>query len=77
MKNEFSMEEKIDILIESVAKIREHLEFHDTRFDRLEKVIETLATKKQFNGLAGILERNNVISKYDAAHVRYTEPMEQ
>ncbi len=101
MKNEFSMEEKIDILIETTAQIKEHLFVHDQRFDqidrrfdgidqrldyhedwlkRIDKNLENCVIKPEFNKLlnrfdtlVGTLEKSNVISSYDAAHISYTK----
>ncbi len=80
MNKEFSMEEKIDILIETTAQIKGHLLAHDERFNRIDDRFDRLEGRfdglsASLNKLVDVLESNETISSFEATKVAIPEPL--
>ena len=58
-----SLESGLDSLSQ---KIYEGFAYHETWLNRIEK---NMSTKTQFNSLLKILERKDVVSKYEVSHI--------
>jgi len=58
-------------LKQDISDLRQEMKkgfyYHDTRLNRIEK---NMVTKNQFNSLLGILDRKNIISKFEVNHIQ-------
>lgn len=62
------IELRLDRIEERLDRIEERLDYHDTRLNKIEA---NMVNKNQFTSLIGVLQRNKMISEFEAAHVSY------
>ncbi len=65
------IEGKFDSIDENFVKVFQQLNYLDTRVERIEK---NMVYKSQIKSLVAMLEREETISNFDAAHVLYDPP---
>ncbi|MCX6792729.1 MAG: hypothetical protein NTY12_01770 [Candidatus Falkowbacteria bacterium] len=62
------MDQRFYEVDEFFNKINQRFDYQDERINMIET---SIVTKNQFNSLVGVLQRNKVISEFEAAHAKY------
>ncbi|HRH33334.1 MAG TPA: hypothetical protein PK720_04320 [bacterium] len=62
------MDERFEQMNERFNKIEKHLDYHDARFNDLEKRLSEKVDKKDFRTLITVLRAGNVLNRHEADH---------
>lgn len=62
------MDERFEKMDDRFNKIEKHLDYHDVRFNDLEKRLSEKVDKKDFRTLITVLKAGNIINRHEADH---------
>jgi len=65
----YELKQRFDKIDERFDKIDQTLSYHETRFNNIDRRLDGTVDKSAFERLVKILERKEIISKYESSHV--------
>lgn len=68
------MNQRFDNHETRLERLETRLGYLETRMERSEKWLSNVVTKQHFERLLKILERKEILNKYETAHITFTEP---